>query len=63
MANLIRTNSRKDALILEYKLLVSGKIVPDTGETKADVELRLRQIEQALLGSKATELNLHPGPD
>ena len=63
MANLIRTNSRKDALILEYKLLVSGKIVPDTGETKADVELRLRQIEQSLLGIQTSGLNSHMEQD
>ena len=53
MARLDRRVSRLDALTLEYKLLVTGKIVPDTGGGEADVETRLREIEKILLNTPA----------
>jgi hypothetical protein len=63
MARSDRSFSKIDALILEYKLLVAGKIVPDAGEDKADIELRLREIEQALLGAQISETASPPELD
>lgn len=63
MARSDRSSSHVDALILEYKLLVTGKIVPDAGESKADIEQRIREIEQALLGAEFPEALSPPEVD
>jgi hypothetical protein len=38
----------KERLILEYRLLVAGKILPDAGSTEAHIQERLAQIQEAL---------------
>jgi hypothetical protein len=40
--------SRADFLILEYKLLVTGKIVPDKGAAEEHFIARLRKIKREL---------------
>lgn len=35
-------------LLLERRLLIDGKLVPDTGQEREHIEHRLRQIEQEL---------------
>lgn len=39
-------SSQFEALALERKLLLAGKIVPDAGASKEHIEARLKQIEQ-----------------
>jgi hypothetical protein len=41
--------SPAEFLVLEYKLLLSGKIISDAGETEAHTRARLQQIEQELI--------------
>jgi hypothetical protein len=38
----------KERLILEYQLLVAGKILPDAGSTQAHIQERLAQIKEEL---------------
>jgi hypothetical protein len=46
-----KSHRLKEMLILEYQLLVDGKLVPDAGASRAHIERRLRQIEVALMGA------------
>jgi hypothetical protein len=41
-------HSQFEALVLERKLLLAGKIVPDAGVSKEHIVARLKQIEQEL---------------
>jgi hypothetical protein len=53
----LRMPCPKERLLLEYRLLVAGKILPDAGSTAAHIQERLEQIAEQLraITSKANK--------